>query len=88
MPCSTSQFSYSKKDKSFVTELSSLGPNVFSPLGLVLVSDRTQVATLWQIRKELRSSENEIQGWELQPSPETLKKVPGVAGHTVTIFND
>ena len=93
----TDRFTIDHKDKCFVTEASDLDRNPFKQIfpdscdeGLELVSQRTGEVSKWYVTYTRYSNkeDHELQGWELQPTRETLRKLPQLKGWTMVVFND
>lgn len=94
-PFSGALFSVSLEEKSLVAEHSDLGcyPGIqqriyddacdvgFAILGRVGV-------TTWCLAKEERDGEGDLQVTIFEPTPETLRKYPHLAGWTVHVLND
>lgn len=57
--------------------------------GVALLNPTTGVQTRWAIIEEVRDPrENELLGWMLVPTPETLRAHPGLTGFQLNIAND
>lgn len=91
---STSKFSCSKDAKRFSAEISSLGRNVFGQIytdacdqGIILVSEKTGAESKWAVEREVRLNDD-LDGWVLVPTAETLRKIPSLRGYEVHIWND
>ena len=91
---STSKFTFAKDSKRFIAEASELGPNMFEQIypdacdrGIVLVSERTGAESKWVEDRQLMAGD-ELGGWVLIPTAETLRKVPALRGYEVHILND
>jgi hypothetical protein len=77
-----------------VAEISDLQCN-FQPLyddacdvGIALSNPRNGNVTRWAVSEEVRDAENELIGWYLVPTPESLRKNAELAGYVLTIYND
>lgn len=90
-------FSHFPATKALVAEISDLGAgNPFQPLyddaadvGFALRNSKTGNVTRWSLAETLRDPvENEILGWKLVPTPETVRAQPETAGYTVRLLND
>ncbi len=97
MSISTKQFNYIKKDKKFVTEISLLGDSPFfrifpdsCDLGCSIRSEKTgQIAQFYIYRTHYNPNEpEEVTHWDLKPTPESIRKMPGLKDVTMIIFND
>lgn len=90
-------FSHFPATKALVAEISDLGArNPFQPLyddaadaGFALLNHKTGNVTRWSLSNTLRDPvENEVLGWNLVPTPETLRSNPETAGYTIRLLND
>ena len=91
---STSKFTFAKNSKRFIAEISELGYNVFGQIypdacdrGIVLVSEKTGAESKWVEDRQLMAGD-ELGGWVLIPTAETLRKTPALRGYEVHILND
>jgi hypothetical protein len=58
-------------------------------VGLALRNPRTGNVTRWALHNEVRDPrENELLGWMLVPTPETVRKQPELQGYQLNIVND
>ena len=58
-------------------------------VGLALRNPRTGNVTRWSLLTEVRDPrENELLGWMLAPTPETIRKQPELQGYQLNIIND
>ncbi len=58
-------------------------------VGLALRNPRTGNVTRWALLTEVRDPrENELLGWMLAPTPETLRKQPELKDYQLNIIND
>ena len=79
-----------------ITEASDLGNFRLDPLyddacdvGIALVNPRTGNVTRWALKTEVRDPrENELLGWMLVPTPETIRKQPELKDYQLNIVND
>lgn len=94
---STELFTHDKKNKTFITELSELGKNVFKQIypdacdeGLTLVSKRTQNKSDWFISdfEYTNNIDKELVAIHLLPTPETIRKFPGLKDYKMVLLND
>ena len=88
---STKLFSVNKANRTFASEISSLGGKfeiIDNELGLTLVSERTGRKSEWVIAQMLRNAEGDITHWELIPTAKTLHNNVGLRSWRMTIFND
>lgn len=90
-------FSHFPAAKALVAEISDLGAgNPFQRLyddaadiGFALVNKKSGNVTRWTLSETLRDPiENEVSGWTLVPTPETLRFDPKTAGYTIRLIND
>lgn len=99
MRASTQQFYFDTPTKHFVTEASELSQggriDMFHRIyddamdvGLVLVSHRTGREATYYLHEEKRNSDRDLMVWILLPTPQTLRKMPEVAGTEIHILND
>ena len=100
MKFSTSKFHWTPADGLFSQELSSLGvkptQNAFHRLypdacdeGITLVSEVTnKEATYYVDSVDTDSSHEDIYGWNLLPTPETIKQLPHLKNTKILIIND
>lgn len=92
----TDKFTYDPSTRTFFAEMSDLGPGVFDraysdacDLGFTLVSLRTGRVVDYVISKEcLDHADGGVVAWELTPTTDSLRRVPGASNTTVRIFND
>lgn len=92
-PCS--RFTWIADAKSLAAEVSDLGHNPFRRLyadaadeGLAITSGRTGRVARFYVESTNRDADNDVIGWTLRPTPETLRLVPESAGIKVVVFND
>lgn len=57
-------------------------------VGLSLRNPRTGNVTRWSLLSEVRDAEEEVLGWMLVPTPETIRKQPELADYQLNIVND
>jgi len=90
-------FSHFPTSKRMVAEVSDLpGFEGFQRLyddaadvGLALRNPRTGNVTRWTLADEIRCPrENELHGWFLIPTPESLQANPVLEGYCMTLIND
>lgn len=91
-------FTHDKGKKSLVTEASMLcgvGSNMLSRLyddamdaGLALRNHKTGTVTYWTLDDVIYDTEGDVSHWELKPVESQLATSPGLAGYSMTIFND
>jgi hypothetical protein len=94
----SAQFSYDAKSKVFSADISELtaGRSQFlgqiypdaADEGLVLISDRTGQEARFYLNVIDIDPEGDYKLWELFPTPESVRKQPGLRGVRVLIFND
>ena len=90
---SSNIFTVSNSKKSLVAEMSTLAcdPN-FNGMNdiLVITSHKTGVnATFTLVKTERNLAEdNEVLYMEYKPTSNTVRRLPSLAGYTVTVFND
>lgn len=91
---STKQFTFSGKDKTFITEISTIGDKQLVRIypdacdeGVVLVSERTGEESKWVVNG-VDQHDGDIGAWNLIPTAETLRKLPQLKGYKMVIFND
>jgi hypothetical protein len=88
--------SHSAQKKLLLAEISDLGNVSFQRLyddacdvGFALRNPKTGNVTRWAVAEEIRDQrENEVLGWMLVPTPETLHRQPELAGYTFNLIND
>jgi hypothetical protein len=56
--------------------------------GIILVSHKTDKATVWLLDKAERDADGDITVWVLEPTTETLRKHPNLRGWEIHILND
>jgi len=91
----TKQFVYTCGQKTFSQEISTLNRSeIYSriyqdaaDLGFTMVSDKTGIESVWYLNRT-KEHDGDLEFWEFNPTPETLKKIPALRGHKVIIFND
>ena len=98
MIISTDQLYYSKESKRFSCDASNLcdiGTSLFHriypdacDLGLTIISARTGVPVDYYVDEYKQDSDGDIWGWELKPTPESIRKVPSAYQTSLLIFND
>jgi hypothetical protein len=98
MIISTDQLTYSKESKRFSCEASNLNGNCGSlfhriypdacDAGLTIISARTGIPVDYYVDEYKLDSDGEIWGWDLKPTPESIRKVPSASGTSLLIFND
>jgi hypothetical protein len=88
-------FDYCQISKTFTADISDLGSRVFERIypdacdqGIVMMSYKTGVEAKFVVEKEERDRENDLTGWILVPTADTLRKIPHLNGVKVIIFND
>lgn len=89
-------FSHSRAKQLLVGEISDTGVRNFQPLyddacdvGFALRNPRTGNVTRWSVLTEVRDPrENELLGWMLVPTFETLAKQPELRGYQLNLIND
>ena len=93
----SSSFSHFPKTKRMVAEVSDLnGFEGFKELyddavdvGFALKNPKTGNVTRWHVVTEIRDPrENELHGWYLAPTPESLRTNPVLADYSMTLIND
>jgi len=58
-------------------------------VGMALVNPRTGNVTRWALKEEIRDPrENELLGWMMIPTPETVRKQPELRDYQLNILND
>lgn len=58
-------------------------------VGMALVNPRTGNVTRWALKEEIRDQrENELLGWMMTPTPETIRKQPELKDYQLNIVND
>ena len=58
-------------------------------VGIALRNVKTGNVTRWQVVQELRDPrENELFGWFLAPTPESVRTNPVLADYSMTLIND
>ncbi len=58
-------------------------------VGMALINPRTGNVTRWSLLTEVRDPrENELLGWMLAPTPETIRKQPELKDYQLNIVND
>lgn len=88
-------FSFDKRRKLIVVELSTLGPNPFGRVwmdaadeGMTIVSERTGQLATFAVEKVQRDSENEIEVYILYPTPATVRMMPELRNWRLHVLND
>ena len=90
-------FSHFPNSKRMVAEVSDLnGFDGFKPLyddaidvGFAIKNVKTGNITRWTVATEIRDPrENELHGWYLVPTPESLRRDPVLEGYCMTLIND
>jgi hypothetical protein len=97
---SVDDFDYDKETRMFSQDISMLAHGcdnrpvfckiypVSCDLGLVLINHKTGNETKWAVDGEDRDGDNEISGWRLVPTAETIRKFPRLIAVTMLIVND
>jgi hypothetical protein len=90
MPYSSKQFSYSKEDREFATESSTLdiGAAQSLPRMIAIESDKTKSVAHFTYSGVTRDEEGDVQFWTYYPTVETVRKNPGLNAHKLIVFND
>jgi len=91
-------FGHNLRAKRLSADISDIGGGQpFQPLykgmpdvGFALRNPVTGNVTRWRVAGELRSNDadNELQGWCLVPTPESIERQPILEGYCMTVFND
>ena len=89
-------FTHNPKAKTLVAELSDLMITKFFPLyddaadvGFAIRNPKTGNVTRWAVSNEIRDNvENELLGYKLVPTPESVRAQPVMKGYTMTLLND
>lgn len=89
-------FTHNPKAKTLVAELSDIYVKEFQRLyddatdvGLAIRNPKTGNVTHWVVSNEIRDNvENELLGYKLVPTPESIRAQPIMNGYTMTILND
>jgi hypothetical protein len=92
---STDKFHYHPEDRLFTQEISSLGKDfrfgqVYDDAcdeGFVLISKKTEKEIILYVDRH-DMNDDEIVGWWLKPTSESIKKVPEAQGIRVLVIND
>jgi len=86
---STKDVSYSKQDKLFVTEASTVDKGVqsFWYEGIALLSHQTGAVAEFTISHSIKR-EGEIMLWVLKPNDTTLQMFPSLENHLIHVLND
>ena len=96
---SSSDFDYNRETKTFVQEISSLSQGstkqVFSQVyddacdeGFRIVSKVTGKSVVYVVDGHDYNADNEIQGWRLIPTRDSIRRVPECKGTHVLVIND
>lgn len=88
--------SHSARRKLLVAEISDLGNVGFQRLyddacdvGFALRNPKTGNVTRWAVKEEIRDTrENELLGWMMVPTPESIRKQPELDGYQLNLVND
>lgn len=97
MRLNTNQFDINVLRKTFVEEMSStLGNQGWTQIypdacdaGVILTSHKTGLESSWYIHEiDYDYGGEDIMGWRLLPTPESLRKYPRLKGWTMLIIND
>jgi hypothetical protein len=92
----SAQISCSVRRKLLVAEISDLGNVRFQRLysdacdvGFALRNPKTGNVTRWAVQQEIRDPrENELLGWMMVPTPETVQRQPMLKGYQLNLVND
>jgi len=94
-PVESNRFTFFKPKNEFVADISDLGAFRFQRLyddaadvGLALLSSKTGKIALFYLQCEHTNGDGDITHWTLFPTKEAIKKNPGLAFVTMTIYND
>jgi hypothetical protein len=93
---SSETLSHSARNGLLIGEVSDIGLHGFERLyddacdvGLALRNPRTGNVTRWALLEEVRDPrENELLGWMLVPTPETIRKQPELKDYQLNLVND
>lgn len=91
----TNQFSYQPHTRTFISDVSDLGPQVFERIyddacdvGVQLVSAKTGKVIPFLMNDEVRDFDNDILRWNFVVEPTYARRNPSIADLKVVIFND
>jgi hypothetical protein len=95
----SSEFEYNPKTRTLVQEISTLSQGgskqVFSRVyddacdeGFKIVSKVTAHAVVYVVDGHDTNADNEIQGWRLVPTQDSVRRVPACKGTHVLVIND
>ena len=93
---SSEGISHSKERELLIAEASGLGLRGMEQLyddacdvGIALINPRTGNVTRWALKEEIRDTrENELLGWMMIPTPESIRKQPELKDYQLNIIND
>ena len=89
-------FTHNPKAKTLVAELSDIQVKGFQQLyddaadvGFAIRNPKTGNVTRWAVSNEIRDNvENELLGYKLVPTPESVRAQPVMQGYTMTLLDD
>ena len=90
---STRRFTINTQEKIMACEMSEIGGfvRIYEDAcddGIRLVSHVTGVETRWDVHSFNKSSDGEVNFWNLRAVPEDVRKFPRLEGWTIRIWND
>lgn len=93
---SSEGISHSKKNTLLVAEASDIGFRGLEPLyddacdvGFALRNPRSGNVTRWVLKEEIRDPrENELLGWMMIPTSESIRKQPELKDYQLNLIND
>ena len=94
---STKLFTHDKENKIFIGELSELDKNVFKQIyedacdeGLTLISEKSGNKSDWFVSnfEYVNLPDKELLAIHLLPTPETIRKFPGLKNYNMVLLND
>lgn len=90
----TGQMMWDAATKTFIAEMSELrqGFQQIWPdscdFGFRVASSKTGQEARFFVDREISNAEGEVEMWILKPVPEDIRRLPGLEGVTMKIFND
>jgi len=90
----TGQMMWDAATKTFIAEMSELQARFEQiwpdscDIGFRVASSKTGKEARFFVDREVKNNEGEIEMWILKPVPEDIRRLPGLEGVMMKIFND
>jgi hypothetical protein len=91
----SSQFTYTRKNKTLVSEASDMGNRHLQQIyddacdvGFAVKSETTGNVVTYYMANVMKNSEDEVMGWEYHPTAESIRQIPECVDTKAIVFND